>query len=109
MAEEYQICYRITGIFRRDLKEGRRHVVDHDWNWSLIDAQRRLAEVQKQAQWEMDNRKRKAQACGSFSVGTEYHSDYDLLALRIESRKVTPWERVGDSDECGDGASHADS
>lgn len=92
---EMRTCYRITGIFRMDLKKDKRHVVDSDPKWDLDAAKSRLSELQKQAQWEIDNRKRKAQAAGSFSVETEYYSDFDLLDLRIESRQVSPWTEVG--------------
>lgn len=88
-------CYRITGIFRMDLKNGKRHVVDFNNKWSLSDAKRRLAEIQHAANEEMRLKKVKASADWA-TPQLEYHSDYDLLALRIESRKVTPWSEAGE-------------
>ena len=81
--------YRITGRTRKDVK---RHVVDSDVHWSsLEDVKKILAEIEKQNEWEMKNKTRKAITSGMISAGVEYCSDYDLLELRIESREVSPW------------------
>ena len=42
----------------------------------------------------MEYKKCKAITCGIITVNTEYHSDYDLLELRIESREVTKWKQM---------------
>lgn len=84
--------YRITGRFRGS--GGKRHVVDRDPKWTLADAERRLNEIQKQAEWEMTHKKCKPTTCGMIGISTEYYSDYDLLDLRIESREVSPWSIV---------------
>ena len=80
--------YRITGRTRKDVK---RHVVDSNVHWSLEDAEKRLAEIEKQNECKMKNKTRKAITSGMISIGVEYCSDYDLLELRIESREVSPW------------------
>ena len=77
--------YRITGIFRVDLPTGRRHTVDFDKNWDLDAAQRRLLQIQHEAEAEIESKKGKS---------TEYCNDFDLLDLRIESRQVSPWNEV---------------
>lgn len=81
--------YRIIGRFRKDEKS---HVVDRNAKWTKEDAERRLAELKKSAEWEMENKRRKSTQAGSIGVSTEYYSDYDLLDLKIQSRQVTPWE-----------------
>lgn len=83
--------YRITGRFR---KSDKRHVVDWNRKWTLADAENRLNEIQKQAEWEMTHKKCKPTTCGMIEISTEYYSDYDLLELRIESREVSPWSIV---------------
>lgn len=81
--------YRIIGRFR---KEERFHVVDRSTKWTKEDAERRLAELKKSAEWEMENKRRKSTQAGSIGISTEYYSDYDLLDLKIQSRQVTPWK-----------------
>ena len=83
--------YRITGRFRKDEK---RHVVDGLFNhrYDREYAERRLKEIERDAKWEMEHKACKAVQCGMIAIGTEYHSDYDLLELRIESREVTKWK-----------------
>ncbi len=83
--EEYRTEYRITGRFKEDEK---RHCVDSSKKWIKEDAERRLKELQQEAEYEIENKKRKV----SRMVSTEYYSEYDLLELRIESRKVSKWE-----------------
>lgn len=86
--------YRITGIFRVDLPTGRRHTVDFDRKWDLNAAQRRLLQIQHEAEAEIESKKGKSIKVGSIGVETEYCSDFDLLDLRIESRQVSPWNEV---------------
>ncbi|HHT96644.1 MAG TPA: hypothetical protein GXZ90_01960 [Clostridiales bacterium] len=84
--------YRITGRIRKDEK---RHVVDSSKKWNLQDAQKRLKQIELKEEYQRKNKKVKAIQSGMISVSTEYHSNYDLLELRIECRDVTPWETVG--------------
>ena len=83
--ESYRIEYRVAGRFRGDTK---RHCVDGSKKWTKEDAERRLRELQQDAEYEIENKKRKVSGMAS----TEYYSEYDLLELRIESRKVSKWE-----------------
>lgn len=81
--------YRITGRLRCEKK---RHVVDYNRKWSKEDVEQRFEEIKEDAEWEMERRQRRSHSCGFVSIGTEYHSDYDLLDLKIESREVTNWK-----------------
>ena len=81
--------YRITGRFRKDEK---RHVVDYSWKWAKEDVERRLKEIEEKEKWQREHKRCKAVQCGMVGISTEYHSDYDLLELRIESREVTKWK-----------------
>jgi hypothetical protein len=80
--------YRIVGRFRKDTQY---HTVDFNRSWSFEDAQRRLRELQLDSEREIITKTRKAIKSGCISIGTEYYSEYDLLDLRIQSRKVTYW------------------
>lgn len=86
-----RIEYRITGKFRGSEK---RHVVDYDRSWTKEQAESRFEELKLKSEYEMNNKCRKAEACGLISVGTPYYSDCDLLDLKLQSREVTPWSVV---------------
>ena len=89
--KECKIEYRITGRFR---KSDKRHVVDSNRKWTKKDAECRLKEIEQNVKWEMEHKKCKPVVCGMIGISTEYHSDYDLLELRIESREVTNWTEI---------------
>jgi hypothetical protein len=82
--------YRIIGRFRSEEKF---HVVDGGFKpfTDYAVAEKRLNELIEQSKLEMKFKQRKAENAGYVSIGTEYHSDYDLLDLRIQEREVTPW------------------
>jgi hypothetical protein len=77
MEQNYKMEYRITGRFRKNEK---RHVVDGSWRWTKADAEKRLQELMQESNFEMENKRRKA--------------DYDLLDLRLQSRKISKWAEV---------------
>lgn len=87
--EGYKIEYRITGRFRGS---DSRHVVDFSRTWTHDDAKKRFDELKRISEAEMKNKVRKSMNVGMISVGTQYNSEYDLLELRIESRRVSKWK-----------------
>lgn len=91
MNKKAKIEYRITGRLRCEKK---RHIVDFNKKWTKSDVVRRFNEIKHDAELEMEQGARKPNFVGIIGISTEYHSDYDLLDLRIESREVTAWEAL---------------
>lgn len=85
---EMKTEYRIIGRFRKNEKP---HVVDRDTKWTLSDAEHRLEELKSLSKREMDRKSRTPMNVGMISVCTPYSSEYDLLDLKIQERKVTSW------------------
>ena len=79
-----KIEYRIVGRFRKDSKK---HIVDFNRKWKKQDVEKRLRELTEESQKEIERK-----CIRSEGLELEYYSEYDLLDLEIQSRKVSKWQ-----------------
>lgn len=79
--------YRIIGRFIKDKDP---HVVDWSAKWTKQDAEARL----QQLIIEQERTKKRGYSQGTaglIGIRVDYHSDYELVDLKIQSRQVTEW------------------
>ena len=79
-----KIEYRIVGRFRKDSKK---HVVDFNKRWQQEDVEKRFKELIEDSQKEIEKKRRRSEG-----LELKYYSEYDLLELEIQSRKVSRWQ-----------------
>ena len=80
--------YLVLGRCRKDTK------FEHQYGWfdTLWEAEQAMERAKRTAKLEHDRKQRSAGSVGGFGVNMEYHSDYDVMEVRIYTRQVTPWQ-----------------